>query len=289
MSDKVKNIDISKISNFPNHPFKIIKDSNYYELENSIKESGILVPAIVRQMDDGSYQMISGHRRKEICLNNNIKTIPCLVKELTDEEAVILMVDSNLQRDKILPSEKAKAYKMKLDALNHQGKTLSPMGTKLTSVSEIDDSKTQIYRYVRLNNLIPELMQLVDDTVLKDKRTTLTMGLRPAVELSYLTKDEQKLVYDEICYEDITPSHVQAKKIRELSESKTLDSDSLESIFNELKPNQEKRISFNEERIRKYIPKDIKDYKIEEFVIEAIRNYSKQLSIERGGKDDLEI
>lgn len=289
MKEEVKKIKITDIKDFPKHPFKINNDLNYEELKDSIQENGVLVPAIVRKKNDGTYEMISGHRRKQICEESGLKEIPCIVKDLTDDEAIIMMVDSNLQRDKILPSEKALAYKMKLDAINHQGKTLSPMGTKSNSVDEINESKTQVYRYVRLNYLIPELLQLVDDTVLKDKRSALTMGLRPAVELSYLSKDEQEMVYEEITYEDITPSHKQAKQIRKLSEDNKLDSDTLESIFLEPKPNQEKRISFNEERIRKVLPKDLKDYKIEEFIIKAIENYSKTLALERGDSNDLEI
>ena len=163
-------------------------------MRNSIIESGVLVPTIVRKRDDGKYEMLSGHRRKKICEEQGIKKIPCIVKDISDEEAVILMVDSNLQREKILPSEKAMAYKMKYDALKQQGKTLFPSGTE----SELNETKTQVYRYIRLNNLIPELLQLVDDTVLKDKRAVLTMGLRPAIELSYLSKDDQELVYEEI-------------------------------------------------------------------------------------------
>ena len=289
MKEEIVKINVSDISDFPKHPFKINNDLNYEELKESIKENGILVPAIVRQKDDGTYEMISGHRRKKICEENGIDKIPCIIKNISDDEAVIMMVDSNLQRDKILPSEKAQAYKMKLDALNHQGKALSPLGTKLSSVDEINDSKSQIYRYVRLTYLIPELLQLVDDTVLKDKRAVLTMGIRPAVELSYLTKDQQEMVYEEISYEDLTPSHVQAKRIRTLAENNELDSDKLESIFLEPKPNQQKRISFNEERIRKVLPKDLKDYKIEDFIIKAIENYSKTLALERGDSNDLEI
>lgn len=289
MKEEIVKIKVSDIKDFPKHPFKINNDLNYEELKDSILDNGVLVPAIVRKQEDGKYEMISGHRRKKICEENGISEIPCIVKDISDDEAIIMMVDSNLQRDKILPSEKAQAYKMKLDALNHQGKSLSPLGTKSSSVNEIDDSKSQIYRYVRLTYLIPELMQLVDDTVLKDKRATLTMGIRPAVELSYLSKNEQEMVYEEISYEDITPSHVQAKKIRELSKNKTLNPDVLESIFLEPKPNQQKRISFNEERIRKALPKDIKDYKIEDFIIKAIENYSKTLALERGDKNDLNI
>lgn len=289
MKDEILELSIKDIKDFPNHPFKINNDLNYEELKDSIIENGVLQPVIVRLKDNGSYEMISGHRRKKICEENGIEKIPCIIKNISDDEAVIMMVDSNLQRDKILPSEKAQAYKMKLDALNHRGKSLSPMGTNSASVNEIPDSKSQIYRYVRLTYLIPELLQLVDDTVLKDKRSALTMGIRPAVELSYLSRDEQEMVYEEITYEDITPSHTQAKRIRKLSEDNKLDSDTLESIFLEPKPNQEKRISFNEERIRNALPKDLKDYKIEDFIIKAIENYSKVLALERGDKNDLEI
>ena len=285
MNEKIIEIDIKDINDFPKHPFKINNDLNYEELKNSIIDSGILVPAIVRKMDDGKYQMLSGHRRKKICEEQGLNKMPCIVKDVSDNEAVILMVDSNLQRDKILPSEKAMAYKMKYDALKKQGKKVFPLGTD----SELKDTKTQVYRYIRLNNLIPELLQLVDDTVLKDKRSALTMGLRPAVELSYLSKDDQELVYEEITYEDLTPSHVQAKQIRELGEKGELDSDVLESIFLEPKPNQKNRISLNEERIRKVLPKNIKDYKIEDFIIKAIESYSKTLSNERGDSYDLEI
>ncbi len=292
MKEEVIEIDIKDISDFKNHPFKINNDLNYEELKNSIIDNGVLVPTIVRQKDDGKYEMLSGHRRKRICEEQGIQKIPCIVKNMTDDEAIILMVDSNLQREKILPSEKALAYKMKYDAIKHQGKTSDPLGPKL-SIEEVGkdtgDSATQIKRYIRLNYLIPELLQLVDDTVLKDKRSILTMGLRSAVELSFLPKKEQEMVYEEISYEDLTPSHFQAKKIRELSEQGKLDSDTLESIFSEQKPNQEKRISFNENKIRSVLPKNIKDYKIEEFVIKAIENYSKTLALERGDQNDLEI
>ena len=292
MKEEVIEIDIKDISDFKNHPFKINNDLNYEELKNSIIDYGVLVPTIVRQKDDGKYEMLSGHRRKKICEEQGIQKIPCIIKSMTDDEAIILMVDSNLQREKILPSEKALAYKMKYDAIKHQGKTSDPLDPKL-SIEKVGkdtgDSATQIKRYIRLNYLIPELLQLVDDTVLKDKRSILTMGLRSAVELSFLPKKEQEMVYEEISYEDLTPSHFQAKKIRELSEQGKLDSDTLESIFLEQKPNQEKRISFNENKIRSVLPKDIKDYKIEEFVIKAIENYSKTLALERGDQNDLEI
>lgn len=284
MKEQVVDLSVKDIIDFPKHPFKINNDLNYEELKNSIIDSGVLVPAIVRKMEDGKYQMLSGHRRKKICEEQGIEKIPCIVKDVSDDEAVILMVDSNLQREKILPSEKAMAYKMKYDALRQQGKKLFPLGTE-----SISDTKTQFYRYIRLNDLIPELIQLVDDTVLKDKRSFLTMGLRPAVELSYLSKNDQELVYEEITYEDKTPTLEQAKRIRELAKNKELDSDKVESIFMELKPNQKDRLSLNEERIRNVLPKNIKDYKIEDFIIKAIEYYSKALDNERGDSYDLDI
>ncbi len=284
MKEQVVELSVKDIIDFPKHPFKINNDLNYEELKNSIIDSGVLVPAIVRKMEDGKYQMLSGHRRKKICEEQGIEKIPCIVKDVSDEEAVILMVDSNLQREKILPSEKAMAYKMKYDALRQQGKKLFPVGTE-----SISDTKTQFYRYIRLNDLIPELLQLVDDTVLKDKRSALTMGIRPAVELSYLSKDNQELVYEEITYEDKTPTHEQARRIRTLSDKGELDLDRLESIFMEPKPNQTNRLSLNEDRIREVLPKNIKDYKIEDFIIKAIESYSRTLSNERGDLYDLDI
>lgn len=289
MSDKIVELNVKDIKDFPKHPFKINNDLNYEELKNSIIESGVLVPTIVRKKEDGKYEMLSGHRRKKICEEQGIEKIPCIVKDISDEEAIILMVDSNLQRDKILPSEKAMAYKMKYDAMKSMTPSVSNKRKDEILGEQVGESREQIRRYIRLNNLIPELLQLVDDTVLKDKRSALTMGLRPAVELSYLSKDDQELVYEEITYEDLTPSHVQAKRIRELGEKGELDSDVLESIFLEQKPNQAKRLSFNEERIRKVLPKDIKDYKIEDFIIKAIESYSKTLSNERGDSYDLDI
>ncbi len=188
MEEKIVNIEVKNIKDFPSHPFNVKKDNNYFKLEESIIENGVLIPAVVRKTKTGEYEMVSGHRRKNICIENNIEKIPCIVKDLTDEDAIIFMVDTNLQREKILPSEKARAYKMKYDLVRYKDK-LFPVGTNEK------DSRTQIYRYIRLNYLIPELMQLVDDTVLKDKRSALTMGIRPAVELSYLTEEEQQKKY----------------------------------------------------------------------------------------------
>lgn len=287
MKEEVIELNVKDIKEFPNHPFKINDDLNYEELRNSIIESGVLVPTIVRKSDDGKYEMLSGHRRKKICEEQGIKKIPCIVKDISDEEAVVLMVDSNLQREKILPSEKAMAYKMKYDAFKKQGKTLFPSGTD----SELNDTKTQVYRYIRLNYLIPELLQLVDDTVLKDKRTALTMGLRPAVELSYLNQKEQEMVYEEIYYDELTPSHYQAKKMRKLSEQGKLNADEIENILCEEKGNQKEQISFNKEKIEKALPSELlrrdKRY-IEQYILKAI-DYYKSAEIERGDNYDIEL
>jgi len=289
--NSIEEVELSKIDTFKNHPFLVNNDESLKELSKSIKENGLLNPLIVRKKGDGRYELISGHRRKLAMEQLGLTKAKTIVKELTDDEAVIEMVDSNMYREKILPSEKAYAYKMKLDALNHQGKTLSPKGTKSHSVSEIEDSKTQIYRYVRLTNLIPELLKLVDDTVLKDKRTVLTMGIKPAVELSYLNKEQQKLVYMGITYEDLTPSHGQAIKIRELAKDKELTFDSLEEILCEQKGNQKEQISFNKDNIEKALPSELlkrdKRY-IEQYIIKAIESYKKQ-ELERGDAYDLDM
>ena len=288
---EIKNIKLEEIDNFKNHPFKVNNDESLKELSDSIKENGLLNPLTVRLKENGRYELISGHRRKFAMELLGIKEAKAYIKELSDDEAIIEMVDSNMYRDKILPSEKAFAYKMKLDALKHQGKRLSPKGTKSHSVNEIEDTKTQIYRYVRLTNLIPELLQLVDDTVLKDKRSTLTMGLKPAVELSYLTQEQQKLVYMGITYEDLTPSHGQAIKIRELAKNKELTFDSLEDILLEEKGNQREQISFNKDKIEKALPSELlkrdKRY-IEQYIIKAIENY-KSIELERGDAYDLDM
>jgi ParB family chromosome partitioning protein len=290
MSD-IKKIKLEDIDTFENHPFKVNNDESLQELAESIRINGLLNPLTVREKENGRYELISGHRRKLAMELNGMKEANAYIKDLSNDEAVIEMVDSNMYRDKILPSEKAFAYKMKLDAMNHQGKKISPKGTKSHSINEIADTKTQIYRYVRLTNLIPELLKLVDDTVLKDKRTVLTMGLKPAVELSYLNKEEQKLVYMGITYEDVTPSHGQAIKIRELSKNKKLTFDSLEEILCQQKGNQKERISFNKDKIEKALPSELlkrdKRY-IEQYIINAIESYKKQ-ELERGDAYDLDM
>ena len=284
---KKQKILLSKIDSFKDHPFHVNNDESLKELANSIKENGLYTPLTVRLKEDGRYELISGHRRKAAMELLGITETEAYVKELADEEATIEMVDSNMYREKILPSEKAFAYKMKYDAINHQGKKTSGH-----DVQKLDDkSDRNIRRYIRLTNLIPELLQLVDDTVLKDKRTALTMGLLPAVELSYLNKEEQKLVYMGITYEDLTPSHGQAKQLRKLSNEGKITFDSVEEILCKSKGNQQEQISFNKERIEKVIPTELlkrdKRY-IEQYIIKAIENY-KQQEIERRDVYDLDM
>ena len=284
---KKQKILLSKIDSFKDHPFHVNNDESLKELANSIKENGLYTPLTVRLKEDGRYELISGHRRKAAMELLGITETEAYVKELADEEATIEMVDSNMYREKILPSEKAFAYKMKYDAIKHQGKKTSGH-----DVQKLDDkSDRNIRRYIRLTNLIPELLQLVDDTVLKDKRTALTMGLLPAVELSYLNKEEQKLVYMGITYEDLTPSHGQAKQLRKLNNEGKITFDSVEEILCKSKGNQQEQISFNKERIEKVLPTELlkrdKRY-IEQYIIKAIENY-KQQEIERGDVYDLDM
>ena len=284
---KKQKILLSKIDSFKDHPFHVNNDESLKELANSIKENGLYTPLTVRLKEDERYELTSGHRRKAAMELLGITETEAYVKELADEEATIEMVDSNMYREKILPSEKAFAYKMKYDAIKHQGKKTSGH-----DVQKLDDkSDRNIRRYIRLTNLIPELLQLVDDTVLKDKRTALTMGLLPAVELSYLNKEEQKLVYMGITYEDLTPSHGQAKQLRKLSNEGNITFDSVEEILCKSKGNQQEQISFNKERIEKVLPTELlkrdKRY-IEQYIIKAIENY-KQQEIERGDVYDLDM
>ena len=281
----LERIKLSDIDNFKNHPYKVEKDESLEELKESIKTSGLLNPLIVRPKENGRYEMISGHRRKLALELLGEKEVNATVKEFSDDEATILMVDSNISRERILPSEKAKAYKMKYDAMKQQGKKVS--GPEVQN-SEIESDRN-IRRYIRLTNLIPELLELVDNSVTHDKRTFLTMGIKPAVELSYLNKDEQELVYASITYNDLTPSHGQAIQIRELSKNKKLDYDSLENILTQNKGNQNEKISFNKEKIESVLPLDLlkrdKRY-IEKYIINAIVKY-KELNLKERDLIDL--
>ena len=281
----VIDLDPAKIGNFPNHPFKVRMDEEMERLVESVKERGVLSPVLVRPMPDGSYQMVSGHRRKMAAKLAGLPVLPCIVRELTDDEAIIIMVDSNLQRERVLPSEKAFAYKMKLDAMKRQGQrrdlTSSPVGTKLGMRSNQElaeqspDSKTQIHRYICLTNLVPELLDMVDNSVLKEKGQ-LQMALRPAVELSYLSKDEQNALLEVMEGEDCTPSHVQAIKMREFSEKGKQNPDVILSIMQEEKPNQVEQFKIPRNRIDKFFPAGTPAQKIDDTIVRALEMYRKR-------------
>ncbi len=282
----VIDLPAAQISDFPDHPFKVRMDESMMELADSVKQHGILVPSLVRPMPDGSYQMVSGHRRKRAAELAELPTVPCIVRELTDDEAIIIMVDSNLQREQVLPSEKAFAYKMKLDAMKRQGQR-----TDLTSVpvaqksggktsrqilgEQVGESQDQIRRYIRLTNLIPEIIDMVDNSVLKEKGQ-LQMALRPAVELSYLTEAEQKDLLETMTVEDCTPSHAQAIKMRDFSEKGKLNADVILSIMQEEKPNQVEQFKIPRNRIAKFFPAGTPAQKIEDTIVKALEMYRKR-------------
>lgn len=280
---RVQEIPIDQIDDFPNHPFKVRMDDNMIEMAESVKQHGILVPAIVRPKENGHYEMVAGHRRKLACTLIAKLQLPCIVRDLTDEEATVIMVDSNLQREQLLPSEKAFAYKMKLDAMKRQGQrtdlTSRPLGEKLLSVDQLSnetpDSARQIHRYIRLTELIPEVLDLVDNSVLKEK-DKLQIALRPAVELSYLTQQEQHDLYETMIMEDCTPSHVQAMKMRKFSEEGRLNMDVIFSIMQEEKPNQKEQFKIPKERISKYFAPGTPAQKIEDTIVKALEFYRKR-------------
>lgn len=273
--ETVIDIPLSEISDFPNHPFKVTVDEKMLEMADSIKRYGVLVPAIVRPKQGGGYEMIAGHRRKAASEIAEKPTLNCIVRNLTDDEAIIIMVDSNLQREVILPSEKAFAYKMKLDAMKRQGQrtdlTLSPMATKLDSAAELGkqsgESRDQVFRYMRLTNLIPELLDMVDEN---------KIALRPAVELSYLAEKEQWILYEEIGYSDCTPSHAQAIKMRKFAEQGQLTAEVISSIMQEEKPNQKEQFRMPREKISKYFPAGTPAEKIEDTIIKALELYRRR-------------
>lgn len=276
--EKVEEIDISLLDQFPNHPFKVLENEDLKKLTESVKDNGILEPIIVRKKDNDRYEIISGHRRKKACELNGFTKIPCLIRDMSDDEAIIYMVDSNMHREQILPSEKAYAYKLKLDALKHQGKrndlTCTPVEYKLKTgaiiAKEDDTSREQVRRYVRLTELIPALLQYVDNAFLGEKPE---MALRPAVEISYLTKDEQQMLAGSIEFYSCTPSHAQSIRLRKLSEEGKLDSDSIDEIMEEEKPNQVPKLKLNESKLREVLPSSITNDRIEEFILKAIKHY----------------
>ncbi len=275
-SELITEIEISKIDNFQNHPFKVIENEELFQMCESIKDKGVIVPTLVRLKEDGRYEMISGHRRKRASELAGLDKIPCIVRELSDDEAIIAMVDSNMQREEILPSERAYAYKMKIDAMKRQGKrtdlTFSQVGIKLNSYEELSEqsgeSRNQIHRYIRLTYLIPELLEKVDNK---------EIALNPGVEISYLKEEEQYTLLDCIDYNDCTPSHAQTIIMKKLSQDGKLDEDKIDDILSQEKPNQIPKIKFNESRIRSVLPKNINGDQIENYVVKAIEFYSNHL------------
>ena len=276
MLPHLQDISLNLLDDFPNHPFKVRDDEDMLKLTESITERGVLVPAIVRPKADGRYELISGHRRKRASEYADKKTLRCIVSDLDDDAATIIMVDSNIQRSNILPSEKAFAYKMKLDALKHQGKrtdlTSRPLGEKLFSIDELaensEDSARQIQRYIRLTNLVPELLEMVDEGRIK---------MRPAVEISYLDEDAQRDLVDAIDLEECTPSHAQTIKMRKFFEDGKLSTDVITSIMQEEKPNQREKLIIPNKAVEKYIPKSIPLEKRQDYVFKALEHYGKYL------------
>lgn len=281
--EKVVMLNLAEISDFPNHPFKVKQDEAMAEMVDSVKQYGVLVPALVRPKADGGYEMVAGHRRKYAATLAGITEMPCIVRNLTDDEATIIMVDSNLQRETILPSEKAFAYKMKLEAIKRQGErtdlTSSPLDKKLkglTSAQQVSqksgDSQPQIYRYIRLTELIPSVLDMVDSG---------KIAFRPAVELSYLSKEQQQSLYDTMECEDCTPSLAQAIKMKEFSRDGKLTEEVILSIMQEEKPNQREKPAFRDERITRLIPKSIPRGQETDFVIRALEFYNRHLQRRR--------
>ena len=273
---KIRDIPLELIDDFPDHPFKVRDDEDMQQLVESIKERGVITPATVRQKEDGRYELISGHRRKRASELAGFETLRCEVVDLNRDEATILMVESNFQRSQILPSEKAYAYKMRLDAMNRQGQRTDLTSTPLVSKSrtneelgnQVGESREQIRRYVRLTNLVPELLEFVDEGRIK---------MRPAVELSYLDEDCQRDVVDEIDLNDATPSHDQTIRMRKLFNEGNLTTEAIHAVMSEEKPNQKEKIVLRGDRVRQLIPKNIPVSQTEDFVCKALEHYNKFL------------
>lgn len=273
-AETVVMIPIKDISSFPNHPFHVRDDEKMLETIASIKKHGVLYPAIVRKKEDGTYEMVAGHRRKRACQVAELTEMPCIVRELTDDEATILMVDTNIQREEILPSERAFAFKMKLDAIKRQGKridlTSTPVVEKLSVdiiAEEFGMSREQVRRYVRLTELNKELLQMVDEK---------KISLRPAVEISYMTKHDQEELLDAILLNETTPSEKQAKDMRELSEKGLLERINIEEILNEEKPNQKEQIKIKVETVREYFPPNYSIEKMQNVITKLLEGYKKR-------------
>ena len=277
---KIRDIPLEEIDDFPDHPFQVREDEDMFQLVESIKERGVITPATVRQKEDGRYELISGHRRKRACELAGFEKLRCEVVDLDRDEATILMVESNFQRSQILPSEKAHAYKMRLDAMKRQAgrprkENSSPVGIDLRGKQSLDlmseecgDSRNQIHRYIRLTNLVPELLEFVDEGRIK---------MRPAVELSYLNEDCQRDLVDEIDLNDCTPSHDQAIRMRKFFEAGKLTTEAISAIMSEEKPNQREKIVLRGDRVRSLIPKNIPINQTEEYVCKALEHYNRFL------------
>lgn len=277
---KIRDIPISEIDEFPDHPFKVLMDEDMEQLVESIKRNGVMTPATVRIKEDGRYELISGHRRKKACELAGLETLKCEVKELTRDEAIIVMVESNLQRSVILPSEKAFAYKMRLEAMNRQAgrpskDNLTPMVSDLDTTrtneklgKEVGESREQIRRYIRLTELVPEILQMVDER---------QIAFRPAVEISYLTEEQQYTLLEAMEYNDATPSLAQAIKMKKYNQDGKLTSEVIQSIMEEEKPNQKEKPAFRDERITKLIPKTVPKGQETDFVVKALEFYNRHL------------
>ena len=277
---KIRDIPISEIDEFPDHPFKVLMDEDMEQLVESIKRNGVMTPATVRLKEDGRYELISGHRRKKACELAGLETLKCEVKELTRDEAIIVMVESNLQRSVILPSEKAFAYKMRLEAMNRQAgrpskDNLTPMVSDLDTTrtneklgKEVGESREQIRRYIRLTELVPEILQMVDER---------QIAFRPAVEISYLTEEQQYTLLEAMEYNDATPSLAQAIKMKKYNQDGKLTSEVIQSIMEEEKPNQKEKPAFRDERITKLIPKTVPKGQETDFVVKALEFYNRHL------------
>ena len=276
---KIRDIPLELIDDFPDHPFKVRDDEDMMQLVESVKERGVITPATVRQKEDGRYELVSGHRRKRACELAGFETLRSEIVDLNRDEATILMVESNFQRSEILPSEKAFAYKMRLEALSRQGKrtdlTSNPLGRKSDGKEtaqiigeQSGDSQTQVRRYIRLTNLVPELLEFVDEGRIK---------MRPAVELSYLDEDCQRDVVDEIDLNDATPSHDQTIRMRKLFNEGNLTTEAIHAVMSEEKPNQKEKIVLRGDRVRQLIPKNIPVSQTEDFVCKALEHYNKYL------------
>ena len=276
MISKIREIPISEIDEFPDHPFKVLMNEDMEQLVESVSRSGVMTPATVRQKEDGRYELISGHRRKKACELAGLETLKCEVKELTHDEAIIVMVESNLQRSVILPSEKAFAYKMRLEAMNRQGNRADLTSTQLVSklrsneelADKVGESREQIRRYIRLTELVPEILQMVDER---------RIAFNPAVEISYLSEEQQYTLLEAMEYNDATPSLAQAIKMKKYNQDGKLTSEVIQSIMEEEKPNQKEKPAFRDERITKLIPKTVPRGQETDFVVKALEFYNRHL------------